>query len=177
MAFTTKSPVRNMGACVNSGFPNTAEQRWTDGGEQTACIWSGALAPSLAGCPAGSVTSGGHTLLVTGPGRLHKIIPHGIITSGQPVTFYDAGQITVSGISVSGQRFIGIIPPRSRSTLALASGALDTVVSWQDVIKVDMPFTSGLCVAAASGAPGFSVSFTPETSGLGSSPGVQGVTG
>ncbi len=163
MSLTTRSPLRMLGGLNNSGFADTGEIRMTQGGEQTACIWSGNLLTnaSLTGAPAGAVTSGGHTQLWSGPGRLHKIIAHDILTSGQPVTFYDAGAITVSGISVSGQKFIGRIPARSRATLALASGALDTAVAWQDVITVDMPFTSGLCVAAASGAPGFSVSFTP----------------
>ncbi len=163
MSVTTRSPLRMVGGLINSGFADTGEVRTTDGGEQTACIWSGNLLTnaSLTGAPAGAVTSGGHTQLWSGPGRLHRIIPHDILTSGQPVTFYDAGAISVSGVSVSGQKFIGRIPARSRATLALASGALDTGVQWQDVIEVQMPFTSGLCVAAASGAPGFSVAFTP----------------
>lgn len=163
MSVSTNSPLRVGGAVINSGFPNTGEVPVTNGGMQNACVWSGALAPSLAGAPAGSVTSGGHIQLWSGAGRLNKIIPHSIMTSGQPVWFYDAGTITASGISVSGQKIIGFVPPRSRGGLALASGAIDTVVSWQDVIDLQMPFTSGLCVAAASGAPGFSISFTPET--------------
>lgn len=164
MAVTSRNPIRMAGAILNSGFPNTGEVRMTNGGEQTACVWSGNLLTnaSLTGAPAGAVTSGGHIQLWSGAGRLHRIMPHAILTSGQPVTFYDAGTITVSGVSVSGQKFIGRIPARSRATLALASGEVDTTVAWNDVIEVQMPFTSGLCVAAASGAPGFTVSFTPE---------------
>ncbi len=163
MSVTTRSPLRFAGANLSSGFPNTGEVQMTNGGQGTACLWSGALAPSLAGCPTGAVTSGGHTLVVTGAGRLHRIMPHSMMVSGQPIFAYDAGAITVSGISVSGQRIIGFVPPRSRSLLSLASGQVDTTVEWKDVIEVHMPFTSGLCIAAASGAPGVTVSFTTET--------------
>src|SRR5438093_889232 len=110
MSVGTRSPLRVAGATVNSGFPNTGEIAVTRGGAQAACLWSGALAPVLTGCPAGALTSGGHTQLWSGPGRLNTILVHSYLNSGQPVTFYDAGTITISGISVSGQRFIGIIP-------------------------------------------------------------------
>lgn len=166
MSMTTRRPIRMAGAVLQSGAPDTGEVRMTNGGQQTACVWSGNLLTdaSLTGCPAGAVTSGGHIQLWSGAGRLHRIIPHAMLTSGQPVTFYDAGTITVSGVSVSGQRFIGRIPARAPATLALASGEADRVLSWNDVIDVQMPFTSGLCVSAASGAPGFTVSFTTESS-------------
>lgn len=170
MSISTRKPLRMAGATINSGFPNTGEVPVTQGGMYTAQTFSGnLLAHNGSGFSPGYIgSSGGHIQLWSGAGRLHKIIPHSILTSGQPVTFYDAGTITVSGISVSGTRIIGRIPARSRATLALASGEVDTAVSWQDVISVDMPFTSGLCAAAASGAPGFSVSFTPETIRTGS---------
>lgn len=160
MGLATTAPIYMGAALVNSGYLSTGEYCHTNGGQQNACIWSGALAPSLAGCPSSAVTSGGHVLIAAGHGRLHKIVPHQYRQSGQPVWFYDAGAITVSGISVSGQRIIGFVPPRSRAQLALASGEVDTSVAWQDVIDLQMPFTSGLCVAAASGAPGFTVSYT-----------------
>lgn len=165
MANTTKRPMRMAGAVLTSGAPNTGEVRVTAGGQQTACVWSGNLLTnaSLTGCPAGAVTSGGHIQLWSGAGRLHYILPHDMLTSGQPVTFYDAGTIAPSGISVSGQKFIGRIPARAPATLTLASGQVDRVMSWTEVMEVQMPFTSGLCVAAASGAPGFTVSFTPES--------------
>ena len=165
MSLRTKSPLYFLGANPNSGFPQTGEVAMTDGGMRTATLWSGNLLTntSLTGMPAGAVTSGGHTQIWSGAGRLHRIMVHSLLTSGQQVTFYDAGGVSVSGVSVSGQRFIGRIPTRSRATLALASGEVDTSVAWNDVIEVQMPFTSGLCVAAASGAPGFTCSFTPET--------------
>ncbi len=165
MSLTTRAPLRVTGANVNSGFPNTGEINVSDGGERTACVWSGSLLTnaSLTGCPTGAVTSGGHILLWTGAGRLNRVYAHDMLTSGLAVTFYDAAAISVSGVSVSGQRFLGKIPARSRGTLAVASGSVDTVVSWDDILNFQMPFSSGLCVAAASGAPGFTASFTPET--------------
>lgn len=161
MSVTSRNPLRMAGASF-SGFPGTQEVAMTRGGQMTACVWSGALAPSLAGCPAGSVTSGGHTQLWSGAGRLNTIMPHAYLNSGQAVTFYDAGAISVSGISVSGQRFVGIVPQSMRAPLAVLSGNTQATVAWQDAIQIDMPFSSGLCVSAASGAPGFTVSFTPE---------------
>ncbi len=131
-------------------------------GTKTACVWSGSILTNaaLAGAP-GAVQSGGHILLFSGAGRLNTIIPHALLTSGQPVTFYDAGTISASGISVSGQIFLGIIPFAMRSPLVALSGNQGVTVPWQDQIQVDMPFFSGLCAAAASGAPGFTVSYTP----------------
>ena len=165
MSLTTRRPVRMAGAVLNSGAPNTGEVAFQNGGIQTATMWSGNLLTnaSLTGCPAGAVTSGGHTMLWSGAGRLHRILVHDMLTSGQQVTFYDSATIAPSGISVSGQRFIGRIPARAPATLALASGEVDQQRQWQTVIEMQMPFTSGLSVGAASGAPGFTVSFTPES--------------
>ena len=164
MSLTTTRPLRMAGANVNSGFPNTGEVAFTNGGMKTACIFSGALAPALTQCPTGAGHSGGsQVLLVSGAGRLNQIIPHGFLTSGQAVTFYDANVNVASGVGASGQLILGLIPTRSRGTLAVASGAVDTVVTWQDQITINMPYANGLCVAAASGAPGFTVAYTPET--------------
>lgn len=162
MSVTTRSPLRMAGANLSSGHPATGEVPWTRGGQLTATLWSGGVSPNLTGAPTGAVTSGGHTLILTGAGRLNTILPHSFLTSGQPVFFYDAGAISVSGVSVSGQRIIGIVPNTMRAPLAALSGNIATVVNWEDKIDCDMPFTSGLCVAAASGAPGVTVSYTPE---------------
>ncbi len=163
MSRPNHSPTFIAGTPRSSGDVQTGEIPITRGGGRTACLWSGALAPSLAGAPAGALTSGGHTLLYSGAGRLNTVIPHAYLNSGQPVFFYDAGTISVSGISVSGQRIIGIVPLSMRATLAVLSGNTQASISWQDKIEIDMPFSSGLCVAAASGAPGFTCSFTPES--------------
>ena len=162
MSLQTRKPLRMGGANFASGNPNTGELMFTRGGGQNACLWSGALAPSLAGCPAGAVTSGGNTMLFSGAGRLNSILPHALLTSGQPVFFYDSSIITVSGISVSGQKLIGFIPATYRAPLTPISGQYAVTIPWQDKIDCDMPFTSGLCVSAPSGAPGFTISFTPE---------------
>ena len=162
MSIRSKSPLRTAGANLRSGFADLGEVAHTRGGFQTATIWSGALNPNLTGAPTGAVASGGNSQLWSGAGRLHTILPHSLLTSGQPVYFYDAGAITVSGVSVSGQKIIGIIPNSMRAPLAVISGQVQTTVAWEDQIVLDMPFTSGLCVSAASGAPGFTCSFTTE---------------
>lgn len=165
MSVTTRNPLRLAGAIVNSGFPATGEVPFTRGGMRNGVFWSGNLLTNsaLTGLPAGSVTSGGHVQVWSGPGRLHTIIPHQFMTSGQPIWFYDAGAISVSGVSVSGQRIIGIVPLTMPAALAALSGNIALNLHWQREIVVDMPFTSGLCYAAASGSPGASFAFTPET--------------
>lgn len=163
MSVTSRSPLRMAGATVNSGFPATGEVAFTRGGMRNGTIWSGALAPNLTGCPTGAITSGGQTTVWSGAGRLHSIIPHVYVTSGQPVWAYDAATPTVSGVSVSGQRILGYVPLTTPAALAVLSGNTQLSLSWNQVIVLDMPFTSGLSFAAASGAPGFSFSFTPET--------------
>ena len=162
MSLSTRSPLRMAGANLSSGTPDTGEVHMTRGGKQTAVIWSGALNPNLTGAPTGAVASGNNAQLWSGGGRLHTVMPHQFLNSGQPVFFYDAGAITVSGVSISGQKLIGIIPNSMRAPLAVISGQVQSTVAWQDQIVLDMPFTSGLCVSAASGAPGFTCSFTPE---------------
>ncbi len=165
MSQPLKSPCFVAGTPRASGDVNTGEVNITRGGGRTSCVWSGSLltTAALAGAP-GAVQSGGHILLYAGAGRLNTVIPHALLTSGQPVTFYDAGTITASGTSVSGQRFLGFIPSPMRSPLTALSGNISVAVNWQDQIYLDMPFSSGLCAAAASGAPGFTVSWTPEIS-------------
>lgn len=165
MSQPTKNPCYVAGTVTASGDTNTQEIKITRGGGRTACVWSGSLLTNAALTGAfGAVQSGGQILLFSGAGRLNTVIPHAFLTSGQPVFFYDAGAPTVSGVSVSGQRLIGIIPASFRAPLAAASGNTQTTVTWQDQIRLDMPFSSGLCAAAASGAPGFTVSWTPEVS-------------
>ena len=163
MSFSTRSPLRVGGANFNSGAPSTGEVNVTRGGQFTAVIWSGALNPSLVGCQTGAIASGNNVQLVSGMGRLNTIMPHSFLTSGQPVYFYDAAAITVSGVSVSGQRIIGIIPNTMRAPLVALSGNPVTTIAWEDRMIVDIPFSSGLCVSAASGAPGFTCSYTVET--------------
>ena len=142
MSFGTRNPLRMGGALLSSGGVDTGEINWTRGGQAVACLWSGSLAPDLSACPTGAITSGGHTRIVTGAGRLNTVIPH--ISGAVSVFFYDAGTISLSGLGFSGQKMIGQI-----------------AASTQTPASLDVPFTSGLCVAAGSGTPGFSFTFTP----------------
>ena len=163
MSVPVPNPQIIAGTPRSSGEVRTGEVPFTRGGGRTATVWSGNLLAnsSLTGAP-GAVQSGGQVLLFSGPGRLNTIVAHALLTSGQPVWFYDAGSPTVSGTSVSGQRILGFIPAPYRAPLAVVSGNIPTAVNWNDVIQLDMPFQSGLCAAAASGAPGFTVSVTLE---------------
>ena len=163
MSLTNKRPLRVAGANLNSGWPATGEQAWTRGGMRNGFIGSGAIVMNLGGLPTGATGSGGHVMVWSGAGRLHTVIPHQFMTSGQPIWFYDSASHTVSGVSVSGQRLIGYVPLTMPAALAALSGNIALNLSWNQVITLDMPFTSGLCIGAASGAPGCSFSFTPET--------------
>jgi len=168
MSVPIKEPTYLAGSPRASGDIQTGEIPFTRGGGRTSCVFSGSLLTNTALTAApGAVQSGGQILLFSGAGRLNNVLVHQFLTSGQPVWFYDAGTITVSGISVSGQKIIHLIPNNFPAALAVASGNTQTVVNWNWTYQVDMPFQSGLCVAAASGAPGFTVSFTPEVVGDG----------
>lgn len=168
MSVPQKNPTVFVGASRDSGAPSTSELNTTRGGGRASCVWSGSLLTNaaLTGAP-GAVQSGGHILLCSGPGRLNTVIAHQFFTSGVPVWFYDAAGPTVSGISVSGQRIIGFIPPTTPAALAVLSGNLQMTPQWNYITHVDMPFSSGLCAGAASGTPGFTVSFSPEIPGQG----------
>ena len=162
MSQPTANPCYVAGTTRASGSLQTGEVNITRGGGRTACVWSGSLLTNAALTGAfGAVQSGGQILLFSGAGRLNNVIVHQL-TSGEtnPVWFYDAGAITVSGRSVSGQRIIGTIP---QLTGTLISGNIQAPI-FQMKLDLDMPFSSGLCVGAASGTPGFTVSFTPEVS-------------
>lgn len=76
--------------------------------------------------------------------------------SGVVVTFFDAGTIPLSGgpFPISGHKLVAQLnAPYGLSGQPIQVGKFE----------VDMPFQSGLWARAASGAPGFSVSVTPET--------------
>ncbi len=163
MSSPIKKPCFVAGTPRSSGGPGTGEISVTRGGMQTACVWSGNILSNTALTAApGAVQSGGNVLFYSGAGRLNTVLPHSFLTSGQPVFFYDAGTPTVSGISVSGCKIIGIIPGNYPAPLAVLSGNVQFTRTWQDKLDVDMPFFSGLCASAPSGAPGFTLSYSPE---------------
>lgn len=155
----------------SSGDVFTGELLQVRGGGRAAAIWSGALNPNLTACPSGAVASGAHVCLYAGAGRLNSLMLHTQMVSGAPAFFYDAGAITLSGTSVSGQKIIGVIPTTfaaGNPAGALVSGAsiaMNTAAPWNgQPLNVDMPFNSGLCVSCPSGTPGFTVSYTCEVS-------------
>jgi hypothetical protein len=156
MSAPINKPCFVAGTPRSSGDVQTGEVTVTRGGGRAACVWSGSLLTNAA-LTGGAVQSGGHILLYSGAGRLNTVCQHqNVLTlSGVAVTFYDAGTITVSGVSVSGQRFLGVVN---------APGGQSGQFTGTAPVLFDMPFSSGLCVAAPSGTPGFSVSYTPEVS-------------
>lgn len=169
MSISTRSPTRVVGGNINSGAPLTGEQSFTLGGDFAATIWSGMVSGmSLAGAPGavcGVNTAGGaDVLFFSGAGRLKDVLVFNIAApvSGGEVQFYDAGVVTSGGpFAASGHKIIGIIPPGTGVGPAGASGQAQVFVN--QVLAFDMPFTSGLCANVVSGAPGFTVTWDPET--------------
>ena len=173
-------PVKNAtfmaGSPRLSGDVGTGEVNLTRGGGRGATVNSGAIAMT-AYHQAGTFSSGGSILLFSGAGRLNSFTalwPAGValagngelaVVSGQPIVAYDSaitarsGVYTDATITESGRAILYVWqPPRSMS-----SG----VYPWTNnnflPQQIDTPFHSGLCVMALSGAPGFRVTWTPET--------------
>ncbi len=168
MSLATRRPLRMAGALAASGFTDTGEVNFTQGGQRTVTVWSGGLAPAMRGIPGGAA-SGNNITVFSGAGRLHKIMPHLQMQSGVQAWFYDsdlparsgAGPV-VSLLAESGARVLGIIPVTHRlGDIAGFQSGYGFSTPWQDVITVEAPFTSGLYVSAASGCPGFSFTYTP----------------
>jgi len=177
MSITTRNPTRVAGANVNSGFPNTNELLINRGGVRTASCYSGAIAAGVAAAGTGALSSGGSVLVFSGAGRLNTftaIWPAGVALagngeggciSGMPIVVYDSaitarsGVYTDSTIAESGRKIMFTwCPPKQ-----LASGVTNESFAARYLpIPLDIPFFSGLCVFALSGAPGFSLSYTPE---------------
>ena len=180
MSLRTRKPVRMAGGIVNSGNVDTGEVRWTRGGERVATALSGAIAGmSGRGIP---ITSGGHGFIISGQGRVNTFAalrPYNLLSgvtaagaytsvlSGQPVVVYDAvmgqrsGIINDGTLVESGARPIfAWFPPVSYSGLSVERG---NVESYFQPVNVDQPFFSGLAVVALSGAPGFTLTYTPES--------------
>lgn len=162
---STKSPMRMLGAQPNSGSPNTGEFPHVRGGSLKAVVWSGSLLTNAAfgGVP-GGVSSGGHIQIASGAGRINSVLPHQAMQSGLPVFFYDASAVTLSGVSVSGQNILGVLPGIHQAYFiaGFQSGGQNPPWSWSYLM--DVVFFSGLCAAIPSGTPGFTVTYTPDTS-------------
>lgn len=177
MATLTKRPLRMLGGIQTSGAPYTGEVPMTRGGQATATVCSGAIAPTVIGAT-GALGSGGSSLIISGAGRLNSftaLFPAGValagngevaVISGQPIVVYDSAITARSGlyvdgtISESGRKILySWQPPR----YVMSGSALVGSTAF-DPKPLDVPFFSGLCVLALSGAPGFTLSYTPEYS-------------
>lgn len=174
MSVVSRRPLRTAGANLDSGNVNTGEVCWNRGGVRAGSVYSGAIAMATTAAGPGALASGGSILFFSGPGRLNSftaLFPAGValagggepaILSGQPIVVYDSditarsGVFTDATISESGRPIMyAWYPPRVLSGVNITGPGFDPVA-------VDRPFTSGLCVMALSGAPGFTVSYSPE---------------
>lgn len=158
MSVSTRNPLNMIGGNLNSGAPRTGEFPMIRGGAICAAVMSGNIRPQadFTAIAPGVVASGGNILFYSGAGRLNSvaIMQNVLALSGVAINFYDQATLGASGTSVSGLRVIAVIGgPGGVSGQLYVPG---------DPWLVDVPFTSGLCVNAPSGAPGFIVSYTPE---------------
>lgn len=105
-----------------------------------------------------SGTAGGAAAITSGQGRVHSIIPHQGLVSGQTVVMYDSA-VAVSGgpIAASGHNVLGGIPPGP------PTGLSGTFIPPLLPLVVEAPFNSGLCVTDRSGSAGYTILYTLET--------------
>ena len=154
MANRTRNPQYVAGAVYQSGNLGTGEQNTTRGGQLAYSNYSGALLIG-SGTPGGVGSVLAQGLIVSGGGRLHTVFPHQSI-SGVAVYFYDSVTQALSGLVnhvLSGYSTVGFIPA---NTFGPNLGPL------AEPLKFDVPFHSGLCFSAPSGAAGFTVTYTTE---------------
>lgn len=179
MGYRTRNPHRMAGAVISSGYLDTGEVTMTRGGQRVATALSGSIAGmSGRGIP---ITSGGHGFVFSGQGRLNTFMalrPTNLLSgvtaaaaftsilSGQPIIVYDAVMTQRSGIIndgtlvESGARPIyHWFPPVSYSGQTVERANIE---SYFQPIALDQPYYSGLAVCALSGAPGFTLTYTPE---------------
>ena len=161
MSVTSRSPLRMAGANIHSGNVNTGEIPWTQGGGARFTCFSGGIRNLSSGGtapPTGApAVTADHAVIYSGAGRLNEVLPHQAI-SGVVLVFYDAATPGLSGPGTytnSGYPIIGLIPANTIGSYALLGGG-------PFLSNFGFPFNSGLCVANASGCPGFTVTFTPE---------------
>jgi hypothetical protein len=160
MASPRKKPTFIAGTPRASGDVQTGEFPITRGGGRVAVtVFSGGPLSPGSGFYGKSVKTADQLLLYSGPGRLNTIIPLNATTSGTALYFYDSITVARSGAlpSESGYAVVGHIP-------ANAIGLSPQLGGGMLPIQTDCPFQSGLCVACLSGTPGFTVTFTPESS-------------
>lgn len=158
MAQITVKPCSINYAPLSSGDVRTGEIQHVRGGGRGGFIGSGAIAMGLTFVQSGAVVSGNNMLVMAGAGRLNSV---SLITpvptlSGVGITFYDSSTCAVSGTAVTGVKIL--------AAFNAAGGQSGQFTTAGSVVNVDLPFQSGLGISAASGAPGFSFSYTPEVS-------------
>jgi len=163
MSVVHRNPQRLAMANLDSGSVDTGRLPYTEAGTQYAVIWSGGLAPATGG-RLSTIASGNQVLLFSGGGSLDSVVPHRQMQSGQPVYFYDAASLAASGVGISGMLILGRVPP-THNEGAWSGLALQ---EWRHRLIFSTPFYSGLCASAPSGAPGFTVTWTPEPRGVAS---------
>ena len=160
MSVPTRNPMRMIGATPqNSGFPQTGELPFTQGGMLKATVFSGGLlSPGSGFLPTGAVKIADQLLLVSGAGRLNKVLTIPALAlslSGAAITFYDSCVPCLSGGSpvTSGYAVIGVVN---------APGGVSGQFGLSNIQEFGMPFSSGLCVSCVSGTVGFTVTYTSE---------------
>jgi len=135
-----------------SGDLQTGEILVNRGGMETFTNFSGTAA-------------GNDVAITSGAGRLHDVLQHVQMISGQSVLIYDGAVATSGGpFSASGHKVLAVIPSTYRG--GAVSGVAATEWDARPIV-IDRPFYSGLIAATRSGTPGFSVSFTRQLSGTG----------
>jgi hypothetical protein len=164
MSVSSIRPLNVVGSQLYSGGPRTGEFQSCRGGALAASIYSGGiLAQSFYAPTAPTVlASGNQFLFLSGAGRLNSVMPINANQSGALITFYDAGALAPSGAAITGLKIIGVIPLVQQPYFVAGwqSGGGSPPFNWR--YEFDAPFSSGLCVSAPSGAPGFIVNYTPE---------------
>lgn len=149
MSLSSRNPVRFGGMGFWSGSVNTGQLQTTPGGQQVYTSFSGV---------------GADTQIFAGAGRLDGGIQLTAATSGRTVVFYDGAVATSGGpFSASGHKIVGFLPAQQPPANSGQVNILNGVpFVW------GYPFFSGLNAAAVggSGGPSFTVTYTPEGSGL-----------
>ena len=141
-------------------------QKNTQGGFNTASIYSGQVAPVITSCP-GAVAFGSDVLLFSGAGRLDLVMFTNLIASGQPTFFYDAAPPLSSGgpFSLSGHKILAVINQPGTTFISPIASGQNLFVNFPPPglpQLIQMPFQSGLCVNSRSGQAGFTAGWTPE---------------
>jgi hypothetical protein len=122
-------------------------------GNITACQYSGAVVPAVAGPGAvGAVAVGSDVFLFSGPGRLQYIIPHAtyLSLSGVAVNLYD-GAAALSGGPIAAQSHIPL------GGLAAGAGVSGQLIMAGVPIPMGVPFNSGLIINSRSGQTGVTI--------------------